>query len=98
MSVYGEERYAEHHDVAHLERRIDELRQNLTALAEGQDLAELIRQIRKPGYTTPAEFTLVLGIVEGLNVQTRALAELKRTLLVGSEKVALNPQPLPPKE
>ena len=62
MSVYGEERYAEHHDVAHLERRIDELRQNLATLAEDQDLAELIRQIRKPGYTTPAEFTLVLGL------------------------------------
>jgi len=51
-------------DLRKLERRIDALSNALARLGKGGDLKELIRIIKFPGWTTPAEFAFALGIVE----------------------------------
>jgi len=51
-------------DLRKLETRIDALSNALARLGKGGDLKELIRIIKFPGWTTPAEFAFALGIVE----------------------------------
>ncbi|MGH9358258.1 MAG: hypothetical protein ACRD1O_03680, partial [Terriglobia bacterium] len=89
-----------HHDLAHLERQINDLRSSLTRLADDRDLQELLKHIHQPGWTTPAEYTMVTGIVDSMLVHTEALGGLKRAVINGSRAVTasteLNPQPLPP--
>ena len=43
-----------------------------------------------------AEEAFVTGILDAMLSQTKTLSELKQVLLSGVNKVALNPQPLPP--
>jgi len=84
------------HNIAYLEVRIKELSTQLATLADTQDLEELIIIIHKPGWTTPAEYVLVRGLVDAMHEYTKALASLRQTLIHGSRAVELNPQPLPP--
>ena len=56
----------------------------------------LIPIIHKPGWTSVAEEAFVTGILDAMLSQTKTLSELKQVLLSGVNKVALNPQPLPP--
>jgi hypothetical protein len=84
------------HNLAHLEARIKELTVQLTTMADTQDLEEMISIIHKPGWTTPAEYLLVSGMVDALSEHAKALASLRQTLINGSRAVELNPQPLPP--
>ena len=74
------------HDVDRLEGQVNELRQNLSNLS-GDDWVELIRIWRQPGWTTPAEFTLVSGVVESMRLQTQTLTQLKQVLFDGSREV-----------
>ena len=75
------------HDLPHLEGRIGALRQSLTQLSDDSDLAELLRHIHQPGWTTPAEFLLVAGMVDSLNKQVTLLIEQKQILMAGSRAV-----------
>lgn len=84
------------HNLAHLETRIKELRIQLATMADTQDLEEMISIIHKPGWTTPAEYVLVSGLVDTMHEQAKVLASLRQTLLNGGRTVELNPQPLPP--
>lgn len=90
------------HDVVHIESQIKELRGSLARLADDRTLQELLFIIRQPGWTTPAEYTLVSGVVDSMLAHTEVLAGLTRVLVNGSRlvgtEVELNPQPLPPKE
>ena len=65
-------------------------------MADTQDLEEMISIIHKPGWTTPAEYVLVSGLVDTMHEQAMVLASLRQTLLNGGRTVELNPQPLPP--
>ena len=87
----------EKRELEHLERQIHELHAVTKALAEGEDYATMLRVIWKPGFTTPAEILVILGMVEAMTQQTRTLTSLRSALLAGMERVALNPQPLPPR-
>jgi hypothetical protein len=84
------------HNLAHLEARIKELSTQLATMADTQDLEEMISIIHKPGWTTPAEYVLVSGLVDTMHEQAKVLASLRQTLLNGGRTVELNPQPLPP--
>jgi len=68
----------------------------LAKLGETEDLKRLILNIKKPGWTTPAEFAFAVGIAESLHAQVNVVAQLKGVLAKAGELVELNPQPLPP--
>jgi hypothetical protein len=77
----------EKHDVAHLEKRINELSDSLRSLAADTDFEELIKIIHRPGWTTPAEHLFVTGGVDSMLTQAKALVGLKQVLLAGSRAV-----------
>jgi hypothetical protein len=93
--------YQGKHDIAHLETRIKELGEQLEIMGDTGDLKEMIFLIHHPGWTTPAEYLLVNGIVNAMLEHVNALTTLRQGLLTGSRVIAeqadeLNPQPLPP--
>lgn len=52
-------------------------------------MEEMLVIIHKPGWTTPAEFALVSGIVDSIQGHVNNLTEMRKTLLSGSR--AVNP-------
>jgi hypothetical protein len=88
----------EKHELTHLETLTKELHSSLKALAGDKDLENFLVTIRHPGFTTPAEFALFRGIVDGMLAQTKTISSLKQVMVSAAAKVELNPQPLPPKE
>lgn len=79
----------EDHDVGQLEKNIEQVQVRLRALVDEDRYAELIRIIRKPGWTTPAEFYLVNTAVEIVGQQIEIIDQLSRGLLEGSQKVSI---------
>ena len=77
----------EKHDLPHLEKRIFELKDIFTIMADNSDLEELLKIIHRPGWTTPAEFALVGSVVESLNTQARNVASLRTALVASSRQV-----------
>lgn len=75
------------HDVARLEAQVKEMSHSLKQLADGKEFEEFVLLIHRPGWTTPAEFMLVSGVVDSMLAQTKSLASLKQALLVGSRQV-----------
>ena len=93
--------YQGKHDIAHLETRIKELGEQLETMGDSSDLKEMILLMHYPGWTTPAEYLLVSGIVAAMQEHVQALTNLRQGLIAGSRVIAeqadeLNPQPLPP--
>ncbi len=90
------------HNIAYLEGRVRELGKLLETMSDTGDLEELIILMRRPGWTTPAEYLLVSATVYAMQQQMETLAALRQTLLNASRAIAqadeLNPQPLPPGE
>jgi hypothetical protein len=76
------------HDVKRLEAGVKKLGQSLAKLSDEKEFSELIRLFRKPGWTTPAEFTLVAGILDAMNGQAESLVNLKQALVQGSREVS----------
>jgi hypothetical protein len=70
-----------------LEKRAIALRDAILGLNAEQDIQELIRIWRRPGWTTPAEFLFVSGLVDAMATQVDALARMKTTLMKGSVAV-----------
>ncbi len=77
----------EKHDLPHLERRLFELKDIFTKMSDNSDLDELLKIIHRPGWTTPAEFALVISAVESLNAQARNVASLRTALVSSSRQV-----------
>jgi hypothetical protein len=76
-------------DKEKLEKRVTALSDALANLNSADDLRKLILLIRKPGWTTPAEFTFALGLVDSMLAQTKVLGQMKDTLLKGSNAVGI---------
>lgn len=74
-------------EVKRLEEKIMALRHSLRELSDSADFDELLKIIHRPGWTTPAEALLVAGVVDSAEAQVKALRELKRVLLSGSQLV-----------
>ena len=79
----------EKHDLPHLERRLFELKDIFTKMSDNSDLDELLKIIHRPGWTTPAEFTLVNSVVDSLHAQARNVATLRIALVTGSKQVGI---------
>jgi hypothetical protein len=93
--------YKGEHNIAHLETRIMELSEHLRTMSDTSDLKEMIILIHHPGWTTPAEYLLVSGMVDVMQEHVKALTILRQALITGSRVIGeqadeLNPQPLPP--
>jgi hypothetical protein len=71
-----------------LDKKITELSDALAHLGKGTDLKELLRIIRFPGYTTPAEFAFTLAILDTMNAQVNVLVNLN-TQLLGAGKLVV---------
>jgi len=83
----GKEAQQEKHDLKRLEERIDLLNKHMTKMADAKDVKELASIIHRPGWTTPAEFLLVSGIVDSMIAHAEAMGGLKETLMKGSNAV-----------
>lgn len=70
-----------------LEKNVSLLQKLLSDLGNASSLAEFLKTIRRPGWTTPAEFRLVAGIVDSLTAQAKALQGLQRSLIGGARLV-----------
>lgn len=79
----------EDHDVGLLEKNIEQVQVRLRALVDEDRFAELIRIIKNPGWTTPAEFYLVTTAVDTVGRQIEIVDQLSRGLLEGSQKVSV---------
>jgi hypothetical protein len=72
-----------------LDKKITELSDALAHLGKGTDLKDLIRIIRNPGWTTPAEFAFSVAIIDSMQVQVNALSSLNTQLLTASKLVGV---------
>ena len=70
-----------------IERNVSLLQKLLSDLGSASALAEFLKNIRRPGFTTPAEFRFVSGIVDSLMAQAKVLQGLQRNLIAGARMV-----------
>jgi len=76
-------------DLDALARKIKNLSGILHELSTEKDFEELIKIMKRPGWTTPAEFIFADGIVESMHGAATALTVLKQNLLKGSNAVGV---------
>lgn len=73
--------------VALLDKKITALSKALANLGKGTDLRELLRIIRNPGWTTPAELAFTVAILDSIDGQLKQLAKLQKSLVVAGKRV-----------
>jgi hypothetical protein len=73
--------------LARLERNVSTLQKLLSDLGNAAALAEFLKTIRKPGWTTPAEFRLVNGMIDSMTAQAKVLQGLRTSLTSGARLV-----------
>lgn len=76
-------------DIAKLDKKITALSDALAHLGKGGDLKELLRIIRFPGWTTPAELGFALAILDSMQAQANQLTKLSGALLKSGKLVGL---------
>lgn len=74
-----------HHDTARLDEAVAALRENLQVVA---DFEEIIPLWKRPGWTTPAEFLLVEGMLASMVAISGQLVEMKQLVHAGARAVA----------
>ena len=75
------------HDLDKLARSLKNLDTVLGKYAAAERRRELIKIIKVPGWTTPAEFLLVSSIVENVTAQLKVLERLETDLLKAAKLV-----------
>lgn len=75
-------------DVEALGKKVTQLSDALAHLGSADDFKRLILILRRPGWTTPAEFLFASSIVDHMLAQAAALSNLKAQLVRASEQVA----------
>lgn len=80
------------HDIKKLEKKVDALSNALAKLSNADDFRELLRILRKPGWTTPAEYLFATAIIDNFIAQVKTLSELKTSLLKSSKEVVAKKQ------
>ena len=70
-----------------LGEKITALSNALAELARGTTLQELLRIIRFPGYTTPAELAFSVAMVDSMAAQASLLAKQQQDLLAAARQV-----------
>jgi hypothetical protein len=77
-------------DLKKLEKSITALSDALAHLGKGTSLRELILLMKRPGWTTPAEFLFASSIVENMAAQVANLERLQGDLLKAGQLVGLD--------
>ena len=75
------------HDLAKLEKQLKTLEQRLADLQRIELTEKLVPIIRRPGWTTPAEFFLVSNVVESLTHQIEDHIRAFNQLLEGAKMI-----------
>jgi len=75
------------HDIDRLAAKIKSLVAEIDKYAGDKRWNVLLELIYKKGWTTPAEYRLVDGVVENLTLQLRSLERLQNTLFDGGRLV-----------
>lgn len=70
-----------------LDKKITALSDALAHLGQADSLKELLRIIRFPGYTTPAEFAFTVTVLDTMASQTRQLETMGEHLLAAAKQV-----------
>lgn len=74
--------------IATLNKKITALSNALAKLGKGTDLKELIRIIRFPGWTTPAELAFTVAILDSMQAQVNQLQRMSSDLARSAKKVS----------
>ena len=74
-------------DIKRLEKKVTSISNALAKLSNADDFRKLILEWRRPGWTTPAEFIFVSGIIDSMAAQTATISQLKGNLIKGSNAV-----------
>lgn len=74
-------------DIKRLEKKVTSISNALAKLSNADDFRKLILEWRRPGWTTPAEFIFVSGIIDSMAAQTATISQLKGNLIKGSKAV-----------
>ncbi len=75
------------HDTQRLEKQVNDVSNALAHLGDPEGWKELIIILKRPGWTTPAEFVFASAILESMNAHVAALATLRGKLMEGSKQV-----------
>lgn len=75
------------HNIDALDAQLNEYFEILTWLSDQERLRQLLIDWRRPGWTTPAEFLLVSGLLTSMTSAAKQLGELQNTLIEGSQLV-----------
>ncbi|MDO8179506.1 MAG: hypothetical protein Q7U12_07520 [Undibacterium sp.] len=70
-----------------LDKKITELSDALAHLGKGTSLQELLKIIRFPGWTTPAEFAFSVLAVDAMRAQVKVLETMSEQLLAAGKMV-----------
>jgi len=73
--------------VSVLDEKITALSNALAELGRGTTLQELLRIIRLPGYTTPAELAFSVAMVDSMAAQAGLLAKQQQDLFAAARQV-----------
>ena len=74
-------------ELKRFEKTVTELSDALAHLGRGTSLRELILIIKRPGWTTPAEFLMTSAILDSMQTHAGALVQLKQDLVKGAREV-----------
>lgn len=75
--------------IAQLERGIETLQKSAHAFADDEGYSELLRIIRRPGWTTPAELAIFFASIEAMSAQVRELTKFKQELVGAAKQVGV---------
>lgn len=78
--------------IKELEKKITALSDALAHLGKGTSLQELLRIIHFPGYTTPAEFTFNMALLDAMQAQVGLIEKMGHDLLAGAKQVGKGAQ------
>jgi hypothetical protein len=56
-------------------------------LGSGTTLAELLKLIRFPGYTTPAEFAITMAMLDSMSAQVETLIKMQNELVAATKMI-----------
>ena len=73
--------------VKRIEGLLKDLRGELGKVSAPAPFEEFLKVIHRPGWTTPAEFALVTGLLDGMITTARALEQMKAALVRGAGDV-----------
>jgi hypothetical protein len=87
-SAAADEKPAAEHDLKALETKIKGLRDGWAKLSDEKHFEELLTVIHKPGWTTPAEYLFIRGILDSMAAHAEAMGNLQEALLQRSRMVS----------